>query len=767
MITTVCKISYGSQTVPPIVPAVQGDTGRAISFEIADFTPPAGATATYFILKPSGEAIYNSATITDNSILCELTAQSLAEAGENRMQVRVLQGEDIVTSFEVILMVRTFLGDDAMESGTEMNIFDQAVEQATEQFQENAEQIVEEVIESIPSDYTALTEEVDELNERIDNFDAPVTVYDTSLVVTNEDDDNLLDIAKLSRRGSIYVQSSVTGSPTVYTNASFYQSNVIKTTPGETIKLYGQMNNTTDFWVAVHTSMNGTDIASVDRCYQVYPSESIDGKSYAEITVPEDAQYMSFTGLASNLSIAYIKTTTGRIIGEYISNIEYNGTDIPILTLRTGVENETNLFDASAVVHPKLFVQNTQTHQPVELTGTAYQNFFQSAPIAVTPGQKLLAYGNMNNAIDFWVSVLNSNSSVTLSNVAKCFRVYPQRSVNNKSYAVITVPGGANWLSFSGAIYNADIIKIFALTDVVSILEETNKQYAVRDPFAIHFDSNPTLTVEQKGLVNKALYPSGVSGSITTPQAFGAVGDGVADDTAAIQAMINSSNTTFLFPIGHYKTTSPIVINKNNVTIIGEGWHKTRFVNSLPGGTFQVGAVTGVRFYNFMIETVDDPTAYAFVFNNTSQVSINFVDILGGSFRQTKSKCLKQEGNSWSTFLIYHCIWDCGATDDWAIELINTSSSARVCDCHIDDLFLDTVLATSAGCLRVDRCRDVHIQNSLFRTNAGTCVHLYNQSNVINEMSVLETFTANKPSVVVNSGTFQNRGGWNDKYDPA
>ena len=170
MITTVCKISYGSQTVPPIVPAVQGDTGRAISFEIADFTPPAGATATYFILKPSGEAIYNSATITNNSILCELTAQSLAEAGENRMQVRVLQGEDIVTSFEVILMVRTFLGDDAIESGTEMNIFDQAVEQAAEEFQTQAEQIVEEVIESIPEDYTELTEEVDELNERLDTY---------------------------------------------------------------------------------------------------------------------------------------------------------------------------------------------------------------------------------------------------------------------------------------------------------------------------------------------------------------------------------------------------------------------------------------------------------------------------------------------------------------------------------------------------------------------------------------------------------------------
>ena len=193
MITTVCKISYGSQTVPPIVPAVQGDTGRAISFEIADFTPPAGATATYFILKPSGEAIYNSATITDNSILCELTAQSLAEAGENRMQVRVLQGEDIVTSFEVILMVRTFLGDDAMESGTEMNIFDQAVAHATEQFQENAEQIVAEVIESIPSDYTTLTEEVDELNERLDN---DVDGLNNKIDSRFYDSSNLFDLAQ-------------------------------------------------------------------------------------------------------------------------------------------------------------------------------------------------------------------------------------------------------------------------------------------------------------------------------------------------------------------------------------------------------------------------------------------------------------------------------------------------------------------------------------------------------------------------------------------
>jgi hypothetical protein len=183
MITTVCKLSYSSRTVPPIVQAVQGDTGRTVRFDVTDFTIPAGAEATYFIEKPSGEAVYNAATISGNSILCELTAQSLAEPGENKMQVRVILDDEIVTSFKVCLLVSTFWGIDAIESGTEMNIFDQAVEQATEQFQENAEQIVEEVIEYIPADYTELTEEVTQLNER---FNAYFPEYRNRLYVVGE-----------------------------------------------------------------------------------------------------------------------------------------------------------------------------------------------------------------------------------------------------------------------------------------------------------------------------------------------------------------------------------------------------------------------------------------------------------------------------------------------------------------------------------------------------------------------------------------------------
>lgn len=187
MITTQSTINLASQVAPPIIQAVQGDTGRAVSFALADYTVPEGATATYYIAKPSGEAVYNTATISGNNIICELTAQSLAELGENNMQVRIIKDEDIVTSFDVILLVRPFRGIDAIESGTEMNIFDQAVEQAAEDFQSQAEQIVEDVIESIPADYTELTEEVDELNERFDSEIADVkSVVNEAINNTND-----------------------------------------------------------------------------------------------------------------------------------------------------------------------------------------------------------------------------------------------------------------------------------------------------------------------------------------------------------------------------------------------------------------------------------------------------------------------------------------------------------------------------------------------------------------------------------------------------
>lgn len=130
MLTVNSTINLAGQAVPNIIPAVQGDTGRVIVFTLADFTIPSGSTATYYVQKPSGEAVYNSATIDGNKITVELTAQSLAETGDNYGQVRILNGEDVVTSFDFILLVKPFRGIEAIESTTEMNIFDRAVQNA-------------------------------------------------------------------------------------------------------------------------------------------------------------------------------------------------------------------------------------------------------------------------------------------------------------------------------------------------------------------------------------------------------------------------------------------------------------------------------------------------------------------------------------------------------------------------------------------------------------------------------------------------------------
>lgn len=63
---------------------------------------------------------------------------------------------------------------------------------------------------------------------------------------------------------------------------------------------------------------------------------------------------------------------------------------------------------------------------------------------------------------------------------------------------------------------------------------------------------------------------------------FGAVGDGVVDDTVAILAAINS-NTSFLevyMPPGTYRLASPLIIDRQNLTLTGAGRATTLFPDS-------------------------------------------------------------------------------------------------------------------------------------------------------------------------------------------
>jgi hypothetical protein len=58
---------------------------------------------------------------------------------------------------------------------------------------------------------------------------------------------------------------------------------------------------------------------------------------------------------------------------------------------------------------------------------------------------------------------------------------------------------------------------------------------------------------------------------------FGAVGDGVTDDTAAIQAAIDASVSVYM-PSGNYLTSSPLIFNRGNQTLNGDGGHTSKTV---------------------------------------------------------------------------------------------------------------------------------------------------------------------------------------------
>lgn len=136
MLTQVLHVNFSSLTVPHLISVVQGDTGRNLKCIVDDFTLDGAWSATWYVERPSDVPVYNTATIetSDNSVNLELTAQSINEVGDNKLQVRILdEDEQVVTSFACILSVKPFGGIDAVESTTESNIFDQQVEEAKQE----------------------------------------------------------------------------------------------------------------------------------------------------------------------------------------------------------------------------------------------------------------------------------------------------------------------------------------------------------------------------------------------------------------------------------------------------------------------------------------------------------------------------------------------------------------------------------------------------------------------------------------------------------
>jgi hypothetical protein len=78
---------------------------------------------------------------------------------------------------------------------------------------------------------------------------------------------------------------------------------------------------------------------------------------------------------------------------------------------------------------------------------------------------------------------------------------------------------------------------------------------------------------------------------------YGAVGDGVVDDTAAIQAAVDAAKTVY-FPAGSYKF-SRILIRHNNCALVGDGQFRTFLASTVTTGAaiYNPDQATVTRYY--------------------------------------------------------------------------------------------------------------------------------------------------------------------------
>lgn len=107
---------------------VRATNAIPIVFHFRDYEIPDGATAQVFVNKPSGLAVYNSATISGNSVIVDTTMQMFAEVGYNKMQIQISQeGKDLVSFVQPVNVQENYTDGEADESQNESNFFDEYI----------------------------------------------------------------------------------------------------------------------------------------------------------------------------------------------------------------------------------------------------------------------------------------------------------------------------------------------------------------------------------------------------------------------------------------------------------------------------------------------------------------------------------------------------------------------------------------------------------------------------------------------------------------
>lgn len=156
-----------------------------------------------------------------------------------------------------------------------------------------------------------------------------------------------------------------------------------------------------------------------------------------------------------------------------------------------------------------------------------------------------------------------------------------------------------------------------------------------------------------------------IEGAVVNVLDFGAVGNGTTDDTAAIQAAINSLSATggvVYLPINTYKITAPLTNTKSGVSLVGDGSAATIISNSQTGDAIVFGdavnELTQCRIVGMKIQgsVTSGRGFYGKIFG--SQCELNDVYVNSGSVGIQLDSCyVSKYYNVWVRSTVSHGIF--------------------------------------------------------------------------------------------------------------
>ncbi len=143
---------------------------------------------------------------------------------------------------------------------------------------------------------------------------------------------------------------------------------------------------------------------------------------------------------------------------------------------------------------------------------------------------------------------------------------------------------------------------------------------------------------------------------MTNVKEYGAKGDGITDDTAAIQAALDASLNVFL-PAGTFKTTAPLTI-RSGQAVVGAGSQLTIILNTTTTGLKRQpsGDVRDVALKGFRILAANDSSNSLIAFDLSRFSYSQFVD-LAARFHRTGFKLSREVASGQAYFDTFRDIY--------------------------------------------------------------------------------------------------------------